>query len=61
MTRKFNRRERIKAHIRRTLSGTAEKPRLTVFRSNLQIYAQIIDDVAGKTCLLYTSPSPRDA
>lgn len=60
MTRKFNRRERIKAHIRRTLSGTAEKPRLTVFRSNLQIYAQIIDDVAGKTLAAASSLGIKD-
>lgn len=31
------------------MSGTAERPRLTVFRSNKQIYAQVIDDLAGKT------------
>lgn len=35
--------------IRQTLAGTAEKPRLNVFRSNKQIYAQIIDDTTGKT------------
>lgn len=35
--------------IRQTLKGTASKPRLNVFRSNKQIYAQIIDDVTGKT------------
>ncbi len=35
--------------IRQTLVGTAEKPRLNVFRSNKQIYAQIIDDQTGKT------------
>lgn len=35
--------------IRQTLVGTAEKPRLNVFRSNKQIYAQIIDDKTGKT------------
>ena len=35
--------------IRQNLSGTAEKPRLDVFRSNKQIYAQIIDDTTGKT------------
>ncbi|MFV0390812.1 MAG: 50S ribosomal protein L18 [Paludibacteraceae bacterium] len=46
---KIQRREKIKAHIRTKISGTAEKPRLTVFRSNSQIYAQIIDDVKGIT------------
>lgn len=35
--------------IRATVSGTAEKPRLSVFRSNKFIYAQLIDDVAGHT------------
>lgn len=44
-----NRRNRIKAHIRHKISGTSQKPRLTVFRSNTQIYAQLIDDVQGKT------------
>lgn len=49
MTDKNIRRNRIKAHIRTKVSGTAEKPRLTVFRSNAQIYAQVIDDVNGVT------------
>jgi len=40
---------RRKTRIRRNLSGTAERPRLTVFRSNQHIYAQVIDDDAGKT------------
>lgn len=40
---------RRKTRIRRNLSGTAERPRLTVFRSNQHIYAQVIDDVAGST------------
>ncbi len=46
---KFERRIRIKHRIKKRLSGTAEKPRLTVFRSNKQIYVQVIDDIAGKT------------
>ena len=49
MTVKTDRRSRIKAHIRHKVSGTAQKPRLSVFRSNTQIYAQVIDDVNGKT------------
>ena len=49
MTTNLERRSRIKAHIRHKVSGTAEKPRLTVFRSNTQIYAQLIDDVNSKT------------
>ena len=40
---------RRKYHIRKKIFGTAERPRLTVFRSNKHIYAQIIDDVAGAT------------
>lgn len=49
MIGKIERRAKIKAHIRSKISGTAEKPRLSVFRSNSQIYAQIIDDVARTT------------
>ncbi len=54
---KFNRRKRIKKGIRKNLSGTAERPRLSVFRSNKDIYAQIIDDEASKTLV---SASSRD-
>lgn len=43
------RRKRIKSRIKKTISGTAERPRLTVFRSNKHIYAQLVDDVAGHT------------
>lgn len=46
---KIARRARIKMRIRKIVNGTAEAPRLTVFRSNKQIYAQVIDDQAGKT------------
>lgn len=49
MNQKIERRLRIKATIRTKVSGTAERPRLTVFRSNSQIYAQLIDDVKGVT------------
>lgn len=48
---KEERRLRIRRRIRKIVSGSAEKPRLSVFRSNKQIYAQIIDDEAGKTLL----------
>jgi len=41
--------------IRKVVKGSPEKPRLTVFRSNMQIYAQIIDDIAGKTLLSASS------
>ena len=43
------RRAKIRARVRSTVKGTAERPRLSVFRSNKQIYAQIIDDNQGKT------------
>ena len=46
---KIERRERIKMRIRKILSGTAEQPRMTVYRSNKQIYVQFIDDLAGVT------------
>ena len=42
-------RRRVKTHIRLKISGTSERPRLTVFRSLKHVYAQIIDDVTGKT------------
>jgi large subunit ribosomal protein L18 len=46
---KANRRNKIKRRIRGNMIGTPEKPRFTVFRSNKQIYAQLIDDVNGVT------------
>lgn len=46
---KVLRRAKIKRRIRKKVAGTTTTPRLTVFRSNKQIYAQIIDDVNGKT------------
>ena len=46
---KTERRIRIKHRIRKQLSGTAEKPRMTVFRSNKQIYVQLVDDLSGHT------------
>ena len=46
---KLQRRARIKQRIRKIVSGTASKPRLSVFRSNKEIYAQLIDDVTGVT------------
>ncbi|WP_419802711.1 50S ribosomal protein L18 [Mucilaginibacter sp.] len=49
MLGKLSRRERIKKGIRKTLSGSTNRPRLSVFRSNKGIYAQVIDDLSGKT------------
>jgi len=46
---KTARRQRIRFNIRRNISGTATKPRLSIFRSNADMYAQIIDDVQGVT------------
>ncbi len=49
------RRVRIKYRIRKKVFGTAERPRLTVFRSNKQIYVQFIDDIDGKTLVSVSS------
>lgn len=49
MITKNEKRLKIKARVRGKISGTAECPRLTVFRSNKQIYAQVIDDLTGRT------------
>lgn len=46
---KQERRSKLRSRIRRTVSGTAERPRLSVFRSNKQIYAQLVDDLNGST------------
>ncbi len=54
---KTSRRERIKQGIRKNLAGTTERPRLSVFRSNKGIYAQVIDDSTGKTLAAASSLS----
>ncbi|MFY0603598.1 MAG: 50S ribosomal protein L18 [Flavobacteriaceae bacterium] len=54
---KLERRTRIKHRIRKIISGTATKPRLSVYRSNKEIYAQLVDDVNGVTI---ASVSSRD-
>jgi large subunit ribosomal protein L18 len=51
----LKRRERIKKGIRNKISGTPERPRLSVFRSNQYIYAQLIDDVNGNTLVAASS------
>lgn len=49
MATKIEKRLKIKKRIRGKIEGTMEVPRLTVYRSNKQIYAQIVDDISGKT------------
>lgn len=49
MTSKIERRLKIKRGIRAKISGSASRPRMTVFRSNKQIYVQLIDDLTGVT------------
>ena len=48
-TKKVERRIKIKYRIRKSVYGTAERPRMSVFRSNKQIYVQVINDSEGKT------------
>ena len=48
-TKKVERRIKIKYRIRKSVNGTAERPRLSVFRSNKQISAQVINDLTGMT------------
>ena len=52
---KVERRQRVRYRIRKVVSGTAEKPRMSVFRSNKQIYVQFIDDVKGVTLVAASS------
>ena len=46
---KKDKRQKARYSIRKKVSGTSERPRLAVFRSNKEIYAQVIDDIAGST------------
>ena len=48
-TKKVERRIKIKYRIRKSVFSTAERPRMSVFRSNKQIYVQVINDLEGKT------------
>jgi large subunit ribosomal protein L18 len=52
---KLEKRTRIRMRIRKKISGTAERPRLAVFRSNKQIYVQVVDDLRGVTLLAVSS------
>ena len=60
---KRSRQLRRRRHVRKRIVGTAERPRLTVFRSNKHIYAQLIDDLAANTLATVSTNSPelRDA
>lgn len=58
MSNKSEQRERRKNRIRQTVSGTAERPRLSVFRSSKHIYAQVINDVTGTTLVQVGTLSP---
>ena len=55
MVSKIDRRNKIKARIRGKISGTAQRPRMSVFRSNKAIYVQVIDDLAGATLVAASS------
>ena len=52
---KIERRQRIRYRIRKVVSGTAQRPRMSVFRSNRQIYVQLIDDLKGVTLVAASS------
>jgi large subunit ribosomal protein L18 len=55
---KDDRRQRIQLRLRKRISGTSERPRLTVFRSVSHIYAQVIDDLSGRTLAAASSVEP---
>ena len=59
--KKVAKRLRIRRGIRRKLSGTAQRPRLSVYKSNTAIYAQLIDDVNGSTLASASSKDLGDA
>ena len=54
-SKKMTRRQRIHKRIRKRVLGTVERPRLCVYRSNSQIYAQLVDDIAGHTLVAASS------
>ena len=60
-TKKELRRKKIKRRVRKKVSGTAERPRLSVFKSNKQIYAQVIDDRQGHTMAAASSRAIQEA
>jgi large subunit ribosomal protein L18 len=58
---RHNTRQRRRRRTRRTLQGTTERPRLTVFRSNKGIYAQVINDLEGKTLVSASTIDIKDS
>jgi large subunit ribosomal protein L18 len=58
MAKKLTGRERRKLRIRTKISGTTERPRLSVFRSSRHIYCQVVDDATGKTLAAASTLSP---
>ena len=52
---KIERRTKIKMRVRKIVTGTADRPRMSIFRSNKEIYAQLIDDTKGVTLLMSSS------
>ena len=59
MAKKLTGRERRKLRIRTKISGTTERPRLSVFRSSRHIYAQVVDDMSGQTLVAASSVDPK--
>jgi len=57
---KKERRERIKHRVRKVVKGTAERPRMSVYRSNMHIYVQFIDDTKGMTLLGVSSKTIKE-
>ncbi len=57
---KLKKRKRIKMRIRKNISGTGERPRMSVFRSNKGIYVQLIDDLSGNTLVAASSKEGED-
>ncbi len=55
MGTKLLRRQKIRHRIRKRIAGTAQKPRFSVFRSNTEVYVQLIDDVNGVTLVAGSS------
>lgn len=53
--RKVERRQKIKYRIRKSVNGTSARPRMSVFRSNKQIYVQLVDDLSGHTLVAASS------